>query len=141
TFTQLLAYTGSTSKLVAFAINLPIEPIWVIVLMHLVTLILGGPIGGIPLIMMTIPVFLPAVLSLGYDPIWFCVAMLINVELAPITATFGIPLYVVRGIMPKTTMGMVTRGAVPIIICNFVVMVLVIAFPSLSLWLPSLMAN
>ena len=55
-------------------------PIWMIVLMHFVTLLLGGPIGGIPLIMMTIPIFIPVVKVLGYEPVWFCTAMLLNVE-------------------------------------------------------------
>lgn len=138
-FTQLLAYTGSTSKLVEWATVLPFPPIVVIVLMHLVTLILGGPIGGIPLIMMTIPIFLPVVKTLGYDPIWFCAAMLINVELAQITPPFGVLLYVVKGVLPNTSMGQITRAAVPIIVCNLVVMALVIAVPALSLWLPSMM--
>lgn len=140
-FTQLLAYTGATQKLVQWAAELPISPIWVIVLMHLVTLILGGPIGGIPLIMMTIPIFIPVVTALGYDPIWFCTAMLVNVELAQITPPFGILLYVVNGILPDTSMGDITRAALPIIVCNLVVMALLIAFPALSLWLPSQMFN
>jgi tripartite ATP-independent transporter DctM subunit len=138
-FTQLLAYTGSTQQLVQWATGLPIPSMGVIVLMHAVTLILGGPIGGIPLIMMTIPVFLPVVKALGYDPIWFCTAMLLNVELAQITPPFGVLLYVVKGIVPNTTMAEITRAAVPIIICHLVVMALIIAFPALSLWLPAMM--
>jgi tripartite ATP-independent transporter DctM subunit len=140
-FTQLLAYTGSAQKIVQLAGSLPIPPIWVIVLMHFITLLLGGPIGGIPLIMMTIPIFLPVVKALGYDPIWFCTAMLLNVELAQITPPFGILLYVVRGIMPNTTMGEVTRAAVPIIIIQLIVMAMLIFIPALSLWLPSYMAR
>lgn len=138
-FTQLLAYTGSANKLVLIAGSLPVPPIAVIILMHFVTLLLGGPIGGIPLIMMTIPIFLPVVKALGYDPIWFCTAMLLNVELAQITPPFGILLYVVRGIMPKTPMSEITRAAIPIILLQLVVMALLIAVPPLSLWLPSFM--
>jgi tripartite ATP-independent transporter DctM subunit len=140
-FTQLLAYTGSAQKLVMLAGTLPVPPIWVIVLMHFVTLLLGGPIGGIPLIMMTIPIFIPVVKALGYEPVWFCTAMLLNVELAQITPPFGILLYVVRGIMPFTSMGEITRAAVPIIVINLIVMGLLIAIPSLSLWLPSYMTQ
>jgi len=135
-FTQLLAYTGSAQKLVVAAGTLPIPPIWVIVLTHFVTLLLGGPIVGIPL---TIPIFIPVVKALGYDPIWFCTAMLLNVELAQITPPFGILLYVVRGIMPSTSMGEITRAAVPIIVIQLIVMALLIVIPSLSLWLPSYM--
>src|SRR5690606_12856912 len=100
-FTQLLAYTGATQKLVGWASALNVSPMLLVILMHLVTLLLGGPLGGVPLIMMTVPIFLPIVISLGYDPIWFCVVMLINVELAQITPPFGILLYVVKGILPE----------------------------------------
>src|SRR5229473_2969567 len=78
-----------------------------------------------------------SVMVLGYDPIWFCTAMLLNVELAQITPPFGILLYVVRGIMPSTSMGEITRAAVPIIVIQLIVMALLIVIPSLSLWLPS----
>ncbi|MRX52012.1 TRAP transporter large permease subunit [Paracoccus sp. S-4012] len=138
-FTQILAYSGASQQLVTWAASLPIPPIWVIVMMHLITLILGGPIGGIPLIMMTIPVFIPVVVALGYDPIWFCVAMLVNVELAQITPPFGVLLYVTRGILKDTSMAVIARAAVPIIVCNLIVMGLLVAFPALSMWLPSLM--
>lgn len=138
-FTQILAYSGASHQLVAWAANLPVPPIWIIVMMHLITLILGGPIGGIPLIMMTIPVFIPVVVALGYDPIWFCVAMLVNVELAQITPPFGVLLYVTRGILKDTSMAVIARAAVPIIVCNLIVMGLLVAFPALSMWLPSMM--
>ena len=140
-FTQLLAYTGSTRYLAQWAGSLPIPAIGVVVMMHFVTLLLGGPIGGIPLIMMTIPIFMPVVKALGYDPIWFCVAMLLNVELAQITPPFGVLLYVVKGIVPNTSMAQITRAAVPIVLCHLVVMALLIFVPPLSLWLPGLMTR
>lgn len=140
-FTQLLAYTGSAQQLIALTGSLTIPPIWVIVLMHFGTLFIGGPISGIPLIMMTIPIFMPVVKSLGYDPVWFCTAMLLNVELAQITPPFGILLYVVRGIMPNTPMSQITLAAIPILGIQLIMMVLLIAVPSLSLWLPSYMTK
>ena len=138
-FTQLLAYTGLTRHLVQWVSTLAIPGIWIIVMMHVVTLILGGPIGGIPLIMMTIPIFIPIVKILGFDPIWFCVVMLINVELAQITPPFGITLYVMKGIAKSTTMGQIVWAAIPIMICHLIVMGLIVVIPALALWLPSLM--
>jgi tripartite ATP-independent transporter DctM subunit len=140
-FTQLLAYTGSSRGLIELISGLTIPGIWVIVLMHFVVFVLGGPIGGIPLIMMTIPIFIPIVKVLGYDPIWFCVVMLINVELAQITPPFGITLYVLRGISPHISMAAITRAAIPIIICHILVMGLIIAYPPFAMLLPSLMMN
>ena len=140
-FTQLLAYTGSTRYLAQWAADLPIAPIWVVVAMHVVTLILGGPLGGIPLIMMTVPIFIPVVKALGYDPVWFSVVMLINVELAQITPPFGVLLYVVRGVMPGASMAEINRAALPIVLCHLVVMAAIITFPALAMWLPASMAK
>lgn len=140
-FTQLLAYTGSVQKLIAITGSLTIPPIWVIVLMHFGTVLIGGPISGIPLIMMTVPIFMPVVKSLGYDPVWFCAALLLNVELAQITPPFGILLYVVRGIMPNTPMSQITRAVIPILGIQLIMMALLIGVPALSLWLPSYMAK
>jgi TRAP-type C4-dicarboxylate transport system permease large subunit len=91
--------------------------------------------------MMTIPIFMPVVKALGYDPIWFCVAMLLNVELAQITPPFGVLLYVVKGIVPNTTMAQITRAAVPIVLCHLAVIALLIFVPPLSLWLPGMMTK
>lgn len=140
-FTQLLAYTGATQSLVSWAVGLNMEPIWLIVLMHLLTLILGGPIGGIPLIMMTVPVFIPIVNALGYDPIWFCVVMLINIELAQITPPFGILLFIVKGVLEHISLVKIIRAAVPIMIINIIVAALIIIFPELALWLPKKMVG
>lgn len=138
-FTQLLAYSGATQSLVAWASALQMSPILLIILMHFITLLLGGPIGGVPLIMMTVPIFLPIVNSLGYDPIWFCVVMLINVELAQITPPFGILLFVVKGILSEIAFRDIIKAAIPIILCNIILIGLIIAFPEIALWLPGKM--
>jgi tripartite ATP-independent transporter DctM subunit len=140
TFTQILAFTGSNRYLPAWATSLPLGPLGIIVMMHVVTLVLGGPIGGVPLMMITVPVFLPVVKTLGYDPIWFCVVLLINVELAQITPPFGILLYVLKGIAPPgTTMGEIVSASWPIILCQLVVMAAIILYAPLAMWLPGQM--
>jgi tripartite ATP-independent transporter DctM subunit len=140
TFTQILAFTGSNRYLPQWATSLPLGPLGIIVMMHAVTLILGGPIGGVPLMMITVPVFLPVVKALGYDPIWFCVVLLINVELAQITPPFGILLYVLKGIAPSgTTMGEIVSASWPIILCQLAVMAAIILWAPLAMWLPGQM--
>lgn len=140
TFTQILAFTGSNRYLPQWATSLPLGPLGIIIMMHVVTLILGGPIGGVPLMMITVPVFLPVVKALGYDPIWFCVVLLINVELAQITPPFGILLYVLKGIAPPgTTMGEIVSASWPIMFCQLLVMTAIILWAPLAMWLPEQM--
>jgi len=139
-FSQALAFTGANRHLVGWAVGLPLQPLMLIVFMQVVILILGGFISGVPLMMITLPVFMPVVLKLGYDPIWFSVLFLINVEMAQTTPPHGILLYVMKGVAPPdTTIGQIIRAAVPFLICDAIAMALIMVIPGLALWLPKLM--
>ena len=139
-FSQVLAFTGANRHLVGWAVSLPLSPLMLIIFMQVVILILGGFISGVPLMMITLPVFMPVVLKLGYDPIWFSVLFLINIEMAQTTPPHGILLYVMKGVSsPGTTIGQIIRAAVPFLICDAIAMALIMLFPGLALWLPKLM--
>ena len=141
-FSQVLAFTGANRYLVEWAGGLPLSPLMLIVLLQVVILVLGGFISGVPLMMITLPVFLPIVTSLGYEPIWFLVLMLINIEMAQTTPPYGILLYVMKGVAPPdTTMGDIIRSAVPFLICDVVAMGLIMTFPAITLALPGLMVK
>lgn len=141
-FSQLLAFTGANRYLVQWAGGLPVAPLILIMLLQLVILILGGFISGIPLMMITLPVFMPIVTSLGFDPIWFLVLMLINIEMAQTTPPYGILLYVMKGVaLPDTTMGDIIRSAIPFLICDLIAMGLIVTFPEITLALPALMGK
>ena len=141
-FSQVLAFTGANRYLVEWAGGLPLAPLMLIVLLQVVILVLGGFISGVPLMMITLPVFLPIVTSLGYEPIWFLVLMLINIEMAQTTPPYGILLYVMKGVAPPdTTMGDIIRSAVPFLICDVVAMGLIMTFPAITLALPGLMVK
>ncbi len=141
-FSQLLAFTGANRYLVQWAGGLPVTPLVLIMLLQLVILILGGFISGIPLMMITLPVFMPIVTSLGFDPIWFLVLMLINIEMAQTTPPYGILLYVMKGVAPPdTTMGEIIRSAIPFLICDLIAMGLIVTFPEITLALPDLMGK
>ena len=139
-FSQVLAFTGANRHLVGWAVSLPLSPLMLIIFMQIVILILGGFISGVPLMMITLPVFMPVVLKLGYDPIWFAVLFLINIEMAQTTPPHGILLYVMKGVSSVgTTIGQIIRAAVPFLICDAIAMALIMGFPGLALWLPKLM--
>jgi TRAP-type C4-dicarboxylate transport system permease large subunit len=90
--------------------------------------------------MITLPVFMPVVKQLGYDPIWFSVLVLINVEMAQTTPPHGILLYVMKSVAPPdTTIGHVIRAAMPFLICDAIAVGLIMLVPDLALGLPGLM--
>jgi len=122
-----------------FIVGLPIHDLLIMVAIQIVIFLAGFVIEGCALIIILTPVFLPAVKAIGFDPIVFGVAMMINLATAVITPPFAANLYVMKGILPNVTFEEIARGALKFLVADVVVLILVIVFPSLSLWLPSLM--
>lgn len=137
-FSQILAFTGANRNLATFMAGMDVSPILIIILMQIIVVILGGFISGVPLMMITVPVFLPVVTALGYDPIWFLVLLLINIEMAQTTPPFGVLLFVMKGVAPSDiSIGTIMRSAVPFIVCDLIAIAAIMAMPQIVLWLPS----
>ena len=140
-FSQILAFSGATAGLVEYASSLKVHPIILILIMQLVVFVLGTFMESVAIMMITLPIFLPVVNSLGYDGVWFCLLMLINLEVGMKSPPFGFLLFVMKGVAPEgTTMGQIYRATIPFIIIDMLAMGLIMIFPMLALWLPSFMA-
>jgi tripartite ATP-independent transporter DctM subunit len=138
-FSQILAFTGASAGLAEFAANLPVAPIVIILAMQVIILFLGCLMDVVSIMMITLPIFVPVVRELGYNDVWFAVTYLINIEIAGISPPFGLSLFVMRGVAPKgTTMADVYKAAMPFIGCSLLAMILIIVFPLIALWLPSM---
>ena len=135
TFGQILAFSGATSGLSEFATRLPLPPILIIVAMQIIILIMGCFMEVVAIMMITLPIFLPVVNQLGFDPIWFGAMTLLNIECAFITPPFGLNLFVMRGVAPSgTTMEDVYLASLPMVGINCLTIALMMAFPPLVLW-------
>jgi tripartite ATP-independent transporter DctM subunit len=139
-FSQLLSFSGVTSAITSFATDLPVHPLVLLILMQLVVMFLGMFLEQTSIVLVTIPIFLPVIKVMGWDPIWFGTIMMLNLEMATITPPFGLSLFVMKGIAPSdVSIGDIYRAAVPFILINIILMGLMILFPGIVLWLPSLM--
>jgi TRAP-type mannitol/chloroaromatic compound transport system permease large subunit len=139
-FGQMLAFSGAVSGISRLVTGLDVSPIMIIILMQIVVLILGFFIDVVPIMMMTIPIFLPIVTQLGYDPIWFACLNLVNMSMANITPPFGMVLFVMKGVAPKgTTIQEIYSSVLPFVIIDGLILILMIAFPGVVMWLPSAM--
>ena len=139
-FSQILAFTGSTQGLIQLAVGLPLPPILIVVSMQIVLLLLGTFMEPLTIMMVTIPIFMPIIKQLGFDPIWFGTIMLLNMEMATTSPPFGLVLFVMKGVAPPDTkMKDIYLSAIPFLICDVVAMVVIMALPGVVLWLPSLM--
>jgi tripartite ATP-independent transporter DctM subunit len=138
-FSQILSFTGATYGLAEVAVVLPIAPILLVISMQVVVLILGCFMDVVAIMLITLPVFVPSIKGLGFDPVWFAVLMLLNIEMAMLTPPFGIGLFVMKGVAPKdTTMVDIYRAALPFLGLDAIALCLIIVFPAIALWLPSL---
>jgi len=139
-FSQLLSFSGVTAAITGLATNLPVDPIVVLILMQVVVIFLGMFIEQTSIVLVTIPIFMPIVTAMGWDPIWFGAIMVLNLEMATISPPFGLSLFVMKGIAsPDTSMGDIYMAALPFLGLNLVVMAAMIVFPGIVLWLPGLM--
>ena len=139
TFSQLLAFSGASRGLVNWAISFDLVPLAMLIVMFAVLLLLGMFMEQISIMLLTVPIFFPLANSLGFDPIWFALIMLLSLEISFTTPPFGLLLFVMKGVAPQgTTMRDIYVSAFPYIFCSLLLVALLIAFPSLALWLPSL---
>jgi tripartite ATP-independent transporter DctM subunit len=116
--------------------GLHLPPVGVIILLLLAYIVLGSVFDEVSAILITLPFVLPVVVALGYDPIWWGVVNVIQVELAMIHPPLGIIVFLLHGIAPDIPMRTIYRGVLPFIIADFAVLALLVAFPDLALWLP-----
>ena len=140
-FGQVLALSGATRGLTSLVTGLPVSAFAVVVGMQLVVLVLGMFMEVVSIMLITLPIFMPVVRALGFDPVWFAVVFLINAEVALISPPFGISLFVMRGVAtPGTRMADVYAAAIPFCLLIVLVMGMVMVFPQVALWLPSLVS-
>ncbi len=139
TFSQILAFSGASRGLIGWATGFDLDPLVMLLVMFGVLLILGMFMEQISIMLLTVPIFFPLATSLGFEPIWFALIMLLALEISFTTPPFGLLLFVMKGVAPPdTTMRDIYIAAIPFIACSLLLVALLIAFPSLALWLPSL---
>ena len=139
-FSQLLAYSGATAGLLGWVSGFEVHPLWILFAMFWVLILLGMFMDGVSMMLISVPIFFPLAQHLGFDLIWFGLFVLMTIEMSGTTPPFGLLLYVMLGIAPKgTTLFQVANAAFPFLICDAILVVILVIFPALALWLPSLM--
>jgi tripartite ATP-independent transporter DctM subunit len=136
-FSQILAFTGASQGLLGFVVNGSQSATFFLIMTMLLVLVLGMFLEQIAIMMITLPILMPIVAALAIDPIWFSVLMLINLEIALMTPPFGMLLFVMGSVTPKNvTMPMIWKSAVPFVLINLAVIILIMAVPSIATMLP-----
>ena len=139
-YSRLLALGGAINFIQSLFLSIGAEPWIVIALMLMIWIILGMLVDSVSIILLTVPIFAPLALSLGYDPIAFAIAGILVIEAGLLTPPFGLLVYTVKGALPdkNVTLGQIFRGSTPYFVCILVAAMLVLLMPSLATWLPNI---
>ncbi len=137
-FTEFLNYTGAHKQIVAFITGSGFSGWTVMLVICLIYFVLGALMDELSMILITVPIFLPIIVSLGYDPVWFGIVVIVLCCLGMITPPIGINLFVVQSLAADLHFKTIVRGIGPFIVADFFRLFIVVAFPALSLFLPGL---
>ncbi|RJR53970.1 MAG: TRAP transporter large permease [Desulfobacteraceae bacterium] len=139
-FGHFLAVTTIPATLSGWVVGLPLPP-WAIMLVIMFFFLIGGCfMDALGMILLTIPIFYPVAIAIGYDPIWFGVVIVLVTELGVITPPVGINVYVVSGIARDVPLEVIFKGAVPFVLALTAYLVIMLLFPNIALFLPSFVA-
>ncbi len=120
-------------------VSLEVSRYVTLALILFIYIILGMLMNIIPMIMITLPIFYPTILGLGFDPIWFGVIMVIMMEMGQITPPVGVNVFVIAGVAKDVPMGTIFKGIWWFVIVELILIVILTAFPQITLWLPNMM--
>jgi len=139
-FSYMLASAGVGDFLGSLVTSLSVPPIVIVIAIMILYLILGSLFDSITITMLTIPIFAPLLITLGFDLVWFGILYVVNLEIGLITPPMGVNLFFVRNVFNIKT-GDLLKGAVPFLITLVIFLFIVLFVPGLSLWLPDLMTK
>ena len=137
-FGYFLTITQFTQKAVSFLVGLPVGPYGVLALIMVGYFVLGAVMDELAMILLTVPIVFPAMMQLGFDPVWFGVIIVMAVTLGMVCPPVGINVFVINSIARDISLGHIYRGTMPFISIDIARLVLLCAFPSISLWLPKM---
>ncbi len=138
-FTNFINFTSMPTDLRDWVVGISPSPIVVILLMMAIYLALGMVMEELAIVLLTIPVFFPIVIGLGFDPVWFGILIITVVEIGMISPPVGLNLFVINSLLKDVKLSTIYRGVWPFVIADVLRLCILIAIPGLSLWLPQMM--
>jgi C4-dicarboxylate transporter, DctM subunit len=138
-FANFANFTDMPNGLREYVSQLNVAPMWIIAAICAIYVILGAAMEELSMILLTLPVFFPLVMHLGFDPVWFGIIIIVVIEIGLISPPVGMNLFVVRTLLPDVSTGTLFRGVAPFVVADCIRLAILVAFPVLSLYLPNTM--
>ncbi len=138
-FSQILAFSGASKGLIETVVKLKMSPLLILISMQIVLVFLGCFMDNLSMAVIAVPIYMPVIKALGFDPLWVAAMTLINMDMGNLTPPFGLQLFVMKGMQPTTPMAVIIRSTFPFLLCEVLALVSIMIFPEIVLYLPSLM--
>lgn len=136
TLNNFMVFSGIASALSGFVSGLDMPPMAVMAVILLIYLVMGCFLDALAMILLTVPIFYPIVISLGFDPVWFGVIVVMVVELGLITPPIGMNVFVIKGMAPDVKLAAIYKGVMPFVLAQLILIVAVFLIPEIALYLP-----
>jgi C4-dicarboxylate transporter DctM subunit len=137
-FSYVIGTSGAVKSITSFVTTSELSPWLVIIAINIMLLILGCFIDAITIMLLTVPIFVPVIEALGFNPIWFGVLYVVNMQIGLITPPMGLELFLMRTAF-NIPLDKLLKGVLPFLVVLFIFLAILIAFPQISLWLPGMM--
>ena len=138
-FANFINYTTMPADLKSFVTESNLSPVMVVIVICAIYVILGSAMEELSMILLTVPLFFPVVTALGWDPVWFGIIIVLVVQIGLISPPVGMNIFVLRSLLPQVGLGTLFRGVMPFTVALIAMLGIMVAFPQLATWLPSLM--
>jgi len=138
-FAEFVNITSMPNDLRDFVTRLELKPVLVVGVIMVIYVLLGTAMEELSMILLTVPLFFPLIVHLGLDPIWFGILIVVVVEIGLISPPVGMNLFVLNTLLPQVPTSTIFRGVMPFVAVDCVRLAILVAFPAISLYLPSLM--
>ncbi len=138
-FSNFVNRAGLPDDLLALVTQMSVSPMVVICMILLVYVVLGCIFESLSMLLLTVPIFFPLVVSLGFDPVWFGIIVVVVTEISLITPPVGLNVFILKGVLGDISTGTIFRGVTPFWVVDLIRLALLVLFPALALLLPQSM--
>ena len=138
-FNNFLVLSAVPDSIGAWIEGLPLSATAIMINILFIYVIMGCALDSLAMILLTIPIFFPVVMNMGFDPIWFGIVVVMVVELGMITPPVGMNVFIIKGMAPDVPLASIYKGVLPFVIAQVLLIALIVSFPEIATWLPSTM--
>ncbi|MBL4725755.1 MAG: TRAP transporter large permease [Rhizobiaceae bacterium] len=136
TLNNLMIFSGLVAELSSIVGGMDLPPMAIMAVILLIYMVMGCFLDALAMILLTVPIFFPIIIDLGFDPVWFGIIVVMVVELGMITPPIGMNVFVIKGMAPDVKLSSIYKGVMPFVIAQMILILIVFLVPEIILWLP-----